>query len=274
MAKIKDTKIYNINDFLDWYESDELTLAPIYQRNAVWNKQAKSYLIDSIVRGLPIPQVFIRQNIDTTTRKNYREVIDGQQRLRSIIEFVNNDYPIMKSHNKEFGGKYYKDLVEEEKENFLYYQIPVEVINTKDNAIVYNMFARLNTNNKTLNKQELRNAIFWGEFKVFIYEQSIPWQDLFKDIRTFNDTHFSRMSDIEFLTSLVILLLDGIITETATVLDGYYKKNNDDFINQEQIDKRLSEMFSIMRKIFINDFFNTRYFHRKNYFFTLFAAIT
>jgi len=57
MGNIKETKIYNINDFLNWYERDELEISPKYQRNPVWNLKAKSYLIDTVIRGFPISQI-------------------------------------------------------------------------------------------------------------------------------------------------------------------------------------------------------------------------
>ena len=110
MTDIKDTKAYSINDFLNWYDNDELTLSPKYQRNAVWGYNAKSYLIDTIIRGFPIPQIFLRQSIDTNTRKTTREIIDGQQRIRSIIEFTENRFSILPSHNTEFGKKFYNEL--------------------------------------------------------------------------------------------------------------------------------------------------------------------
>ena len=51
MSNLKETKVYSINDFLNWHERGELELSPKYQRKAVWNAKAESYLIDTIVRG-------------------------------------------------------------------------------------------------------------------------------------------------------------------------------------------------------------------------------
>ena len=93
MLKKKSPKIVQINDILQWYENGELELSPKYQRNSVWNEKAKSYLMDTIIRGLPIPPVFMRQKIDVTTKKTYREIIDGQQRFTSLtllLIYLNN----------------------------------------------------------------------------------------------------------------------------------------------------------------------------------------
>jgi uncharacterized protein with ParB-like and HNH nuclease domain len=72
---------YNIGDLYQWYKDGTLILQPKFQRREVWSKNARSYLIDTIVRGYPIPKLYVRQQIDLDTGKSIREVVDGQQRL-------------------------------------------------------------------------------------------------------------------------------------------------------------------------------------------------
>lgn len=273
MSDIKDVKTFSINDILSWNINGELKLSPKYQRNKVWTSNAKSYLIDSIVRGYPIPPIFIRQNIDINTRKTTREVIDGQQRMNAIIGYISNDFPINKSHNKEYGGAYYKDLPDEIKENFLNYDISFEVIKIKEDAKIYEMFARLNTNNVALNKQELRNAQYWGEFKVFIYRKSSEFQYIFTDKGIFKDKQLSRMEDVEFMNSLVLNILEGITTDSAKRFDSLYKKFDKEFPEIEEIEYKLNRIFEVVEKIFYNPLFSSKIFFRKTYFFTLFSAI-
>jgi uncharacterized protein with ParB-like and HNH nuclease domain len=252
MNEIKDTKAYSINDFLNWFDNDELILSPKYQRNAVWGNNAKSYLIDTIIRGFPIPQIFLRQSIDTSTRKTTREIIDGQQRIRSIIEFTENRFSILPSHNNEFGKKFYDDLSEEVKEKILNYNIGVEIIKIKEDAMIYEMFARLNTNNMALNKQELRNAQFTGEFKVFVYRKSSEFKSLLINHNTFKDKEFSRMIDVDFFNSLIIHLLEGIVNDSATKFDKNYKKYDQTFERSDEIEDRLNHIFRVQNEIFSN----------------------
>lgn len=273
MSNLKETKVYCINDFINWYMNDTLEISPKYQRNSVWNLNAKSYLIDTILRGLPVPQVLIRQIIDTKARKTFREVIDGQQRLRTIIGYYNDSFKILKLHNTELAGKTFSELDEERQTNFLNYDLPVEIIKTSNDSIVYDMFARLNTNSMTLNKQELRNAKYWGEFKVFIYNLAAKWRDFFIEIGMFNDKSLSRMSDIEFVSSLVILLIDGIVGETANKIDSYYKKYDSKFQVAEDINQSFDNIMFNIKKVFDDKIFDTDYFHRKVYFYTLFASL-
>ena len=64
--------------------------------------------MDTIIRGLPIPPIFLRQKTDINTKSTYREIIDGQQRVRTIIEYISDEsFSILPSFNKEYGGKLY-----------------------------------------------------------------------------------------------------------------------------------------------------------------------
>ncbi len=271
MSNLKETKVYSINDFLNWHERGELELSPKYQRKAVWNAKAESYLIDTIVRGLPIPQVFIRQSIDTSLRKTHREVIDGQQRLRAIIKFVNDEFPVMPIHNQELGKQKYSDLDDSIKESFLDYQIPVELIKTNDDSVVYDMFMRVNTNSYTLNKQELRNAKYWGDFKVVVYKLTSTWRPFFKMNKVFKDSEFLRMFDAEYVSILLRLTIDGIQTDTPTKLDNYYKKYDDNLPEVEKIEILFTETMSSLEEILNNELYSFQYFSRKNYLYTLFC---
>ena len=58
-----DTKVYNVSDFTEWNSSGLLDLSPEFQRRQVWSEKAKSYLIDTLIRGNPIPKIIITQNL-------------------------------------------------------------------------------------------------------------------------------------------------------------------------------------------------------------------
>lgn len=273
MSKLKETKVYNINDFINWSLTGELEISPKYQRNSVWDEKAKSYLIDTIIRGLPVPQIFIRQIIDIKTRKTNREIIDGQQRMRTILSFVNDEFMISKSHNSDYGGLFFSELEHNVQEEFLTYELPVEIIKSKDDSIIYDMFARVNTNNMTLNKQELRNAKYWGEFKVFIYSLSAELRGKFIEFKMFTDKQLSRMADIEFLSSLVIGIIEGVITENPTKIDKIYEKYDECFEERKEVEYKVNRIFSIIEIIIENNFHYTKIFRRKAYFYTLFMAL-
>ena len=273
MLKKKAPKIIQINDILQWYDNGELELSPKYQRNSVWNEKAKSYLIDTILRGLPIPPIFMRQAIDVATKKTYREIIDGQQRLRAITEFVDNKFSISKSHNEEFGGMYYKDLDEDVQEQFLDYDLFVEVISEKDDTVIYDMFARLNTNNCVLNRQEIRNSKFWGEFKVAAYNTAAEYRDIFYNNKIFTDKQFSRMDDVELVSMLLNIFINGIDSDTPTSIDRLYGKFDKSFDDYETIKPKFDLTMKVINSIYEYLNGNIHCFSGKQYFYTLFAAL-
>ncbi|MXI87801.1 DUF262 domain-containing protein [Sphaerochaeta halotolerans] len=273
MPNLKKTTPYSINDFINWNINQELVLSPKYQRNPVWTENAKSYLIDSILRGYPIPPIYIRQRIDLTTRKTIREVIDGQQRLRAIIDFYNDKFRIHRTHNQTYPNKIFSELPDDVKLDFLRFEISVEVIQIEDDAYIYDMFARLNTNNVVLNKQELRNAKFRGEFKVFVYLVASEWRDIFLENKVFSESKMTRMADVEMVSMFIINIVDGFTTDTPTYIDSFYKKYDVSFSKENIVWSKLDDIREMLENIFKSNQFDPTLFHTKNYFYTLFCFL-
>lgn len=267
-------KVIQISDLVQWNQKKEIELSPKYQRNSVWNDNAKAYLIDTIVRGLPIPPIFLRQRIDLCTKTTNREIIDGQQRVRSILEYVVDEkFPIKISHNKEHGGKKYSDLDEEVREAILSFEIVAEVVTEKDESLIYDMFARLNSNNYVLNKQEVRNAKYWGDFKVLVYSLAAKYREFFLYYGIFSDKECTRMKDVELINSLIILINEGIIGETPSSVDKIYEKYDKEFPNEIETNKSIEEIIRILETIYEYFDGNLSCLKNKNYFYTLFAVI-
>ncbi len=184
--------VYKVSDFLSWQRSKSLILSPSFQRRSVWNKAAKSYLIDTVVRGLPIPIIFIRERPNLDTLEADREVVDGQQRLRTLLSFLDpaclKDYReeqdaflVQKPHNPEIAGKTFASLPTNIKQQILGYEFSVHILPADtDDTQVLQIFARLNSTGMRLKAQELRNARFLGPFKALMYglayEQLERWR--------------------------------------------------------------------------------------------------
>ena len=264
---------FQISDLTQWMEQGQISLSPKYQRGNVWNDKAKSYLIDTIIKGLPIPPIFLRQQVDINTKTTFREVIDGQQRIRTITEFLSDSFYIKKSHNKEYGGKYFSELDSDIKEEILSYQISAEIVTEKDDSIVYDMFARLNSNNIVLNKQEIRNAKYWGDFKVLVYRLASEYRDFFLEQGLFTDRDCGRMKDVEFISSLIIVILVGIVEETSTYVDNIYNKYDKEIPNEDNLEYKFCTIMELLQDIYKYLNSNAGCFENKNYFFTLYCVL-
>jgi uncharacterized protein with ParB-like and HNH nuclease domain len=100
----------SIKDFFE-YREDYVTRPP-YQRKAVWSKAKKQSLMDSLFRRYYIPKLVIRE-VRLSTERTVNEIIDGQQRITTVQDFLDNEYPLPKSLadiDKNLVGAYYKDL--------------------------------------------------------------------------------------------------------------------------------------------------------------------
>ncbi|MBI4639228.1 MAG: DUF262 domain-containing protein, partial [Candidatus Tectomicrobia bacterium] len=216
-------RAYSVNDFLSWDDRKELILQPKFQRRDVWSPKAKSHLIDTILRGLPIPIIFIRQNVDPLQRRTIREVVDGQQRLRSIISFAKDEFSILKSQNPSFGGLTFSKLPSEIQENFLNYEFSVVLLEGATDADVLDIFARLNTYAQTLTPQELLNAAYFGQFKQAVYSLGYEHLEFWRGNGILQDRQIIRMAEAELTSELLITMLSGIQHRRVRIKESYEK---------------------------------------------------
>lgn len=263
---------YTITDFLEWEASRQLILTPKFQRRDVWIPKAKSYLIDTILRSMPIPPLFIRLTIDPIQKRAMREVVDGQQRLRAVFAYIRGEFPVLKVHNNEFGGMYYTDLPDGVQRSFLGYTFMVNVLQDISDAEVLSIFARMNTYTVKLVAQELRNARFFGAFKQTVYNLAHQHYAFWRNNRVLTDANISRMLDAEMVSELVVSMLDGIRQTKTKDLDEFYKRYDDDFPQSSRITREFEQTIETIGNIF-GASLPTSPFRRIPLFYSLYCAI-
>lgn len=154
--------------YINGLETDENDIfIPSYQRNFVWDDDRQSKFIESIVLGLPIPYIF---SADTDGRL---EIIDGSQRLRTIVSFITNEL-ILKDLEilTELNGFRYGDLLKSRQRKFQNSTIRMIALSDKsDEDVRFMMFERINTGSSLLKEMEKRKGIFGGKFIDFIYKE-------------------------------------------------------------------------------------------------------
>ena len=252
---------YSVNDFLSWNDRGELILQPKFQRREVWSAKAKSHLIDTILRGLPIPIIFIRQNIDPAKRRTIREVVDGQQRLNAVIAFYRDEISILKSQNTALGGNKYNQLSSEAQQRFLNYEFSVVLLEEVSDADVLQIFARLNTYAQRLTEQELLNAAYFGEFKQTVYTLGYDHLEFWRQNGILQDRQIMRMGEAELTTELLVVMLSGV-QHRRTNIRELYAKNDDSFAEKNRITKEFRAVIDAIRQCFGNSLGNTMYSKR------------
>jgi uncharacterized protein with ParB-like and HNH nuclease domain len=274
---------FKVADFISWYKTKGLVLNPNFQRRSVWNEKSKSYLIDTILRGLPIPVIILRDvktDLDSFIPK--KEVVDGQQRLRTVISYVlgefdkdHNEFKLSKTHNETYGGKSFNELPREAKQEVLDYEFFVHVLpSTVSNRQILEIFSRMNSTGVKLNDQELRNASFYGEFKSLAFKIGNKYYDYWIKWGVFTDSKISRMDEIEFVNDLLMLSIDGTVRRTPESISAYYKKYDDEgSILELNIKKqRIENIFIFLDDVYGKSFKNSS-FKKTPLLYSLFSLI-
>ncbi len=264
-----DTRVYNISDFVEWRETDLLDLSPDFQRRSVWTEKAKSYLVDTVIRGKPIPKLLLTQQFDK--RRNIRIVVDGQQRLRALLDYHDGNFRISRAHNKEFAGRTFEELPDEIKNDFLKYEIGVDLLYDMPYRDILDIFARINTYTVKLNKQESRNAKFLGYFKQTSYSLGYDYVDYWIDSGVLSKTNVSRMAEAELASDLLVALVGGI--QTNKNIDTYYTRYEDEPGPVEEKLEIFDQVMSYIGEIYPNADMKGTNWKRIHLFYSLFTAI-
>jgi hypothetical protein len=269
-----DGRTYSINDFLEWHEKGQLELSPKFQRRSVWSDKARSYLMDTIVRGKPIPKIFIRQKINPQTRASVREVVDGQQRLRTIISFVHDGFQISKRHNPKYGGLFYSQLDQVDSEvqtSILNYELSVDLLVNMPDSEVLDVFSRLNSYAVILNEQEKLNAAHFGPFKTLADNVGHALNEFWLKNRIMTEQQILRMGDVTLTADLLIAMVLGIKSKK------YIKKAYSDFERQfdydaDDLEVKFNDTITMIGEIF-SDTLRQSEFRRIHVFYSLFTTI-
>lgn len=250
--------IYDISSYGADYDVDGLVkrlkrgdiFIPPFQRDFVWNQAEASRLIESLLLGLPVPGVFLAKEGDS----NKLSVIDGQQRLKSLLFFYEGFFNPkegdtrkrvfrLKNVQNKFEGKTYKELEDEDRikldDSIIHATIIKQESPDNDNTSIYHVFERLNTGGRKLTPQEIRSAIYIGKLNTLISKlNDYPsWRELFGKKN-------NRLKDQEMILRFLAMY---------TSLDNYSKPLKD-FLNKfngkyrNPTDEELERLSNIFKK--------------------------
>jgi len=237
---------YTISDFLTWHRQKTLTLNPYFQRRAVWSAAAKSYLIDTILRQMPVPKIYMRTKIDPSTQTAVREVVDGQQRLRAILDFAEGKFALT-ARAAEFRGATFDSLTDEEKLAFLSYTIGVDQLLNATDSDVLEIFARLNSYNAVLKPAELRHAKYQGDFKWAVHESARHWESFWADFRVLTVAQRVRMADDSLMAELYGTVVEGLGEGGESAINKLYGRLDPGFDGLDEATRAVDAVLGRIR---------------------------
>lgn len=197
--------------------------APGFQRRLVWSQPHKTSFIETVLLGLPFPEVFVAAGpVDTSTGVAVELVVDGQQRLTTLLAYFEGDPNLVLPD----GVLPYAELPEEDKIRFLEYEVVVRDLGAIPLAETKQIFERINSTSYALNAMEVNSGRFDGHLKRVA--EDLAACDFFASHRTFSPTDVRRMDDTKFVLTIII-----------TMLAGYFNRDDD----HAEFLERFNELF-------------------------------
>ncbi len=264
-----DATQHNIAWFKDQHAADKLNLSPDFQRNHVWLEDEASYLIDTILHELPFPEIYIRNIVDEDGGSKF-EVVDGQQRIRTILGFAAGDFPLRGDDvSPKFLGKTFKQFTPEQRTKYWAYKVVVRELGAANDAEIRDLFRRLNKHAVTLNDQELRHAHFKGKFIKLM--EDIADDEWWAENKIVTTKQIRRMEDIEFISELFIGVMSGPQNKKDTI-DDYYEQYEKDFPDKEEHNKLFRDTKALIEDVLPHE--ELRRWSGKSDFYSLFLAFS
>lgn len=245
----------------DIYEKicdNKLNLKPDFQRKFVWTQEHQEEFIDTILQGYPFPEIYVCQGeVDTKKLRTFQIVIDGQQRLTTIKNYIDGSFEKALKIIKQF-----KDLDEDKKEAFLSYQIVVRDIGKVSDELVREIFRRINLTKFKLDDIEIHNAVYDG---IFIQTaKSIASDVKLEDYGIFHESEFTRMADLHFVLQVMSTLERGGYYHRDNEIEKCIAEFNEEYKNSNKIKSTILKSFDIIENLSLS--LDSIWFRKSNFF--------
>lgn len=258
----------NTSWFLDQLTFGRLDLDPPYQRKSVWTREYRQFFIDTVLNNYPCPPIFL--NVETTSQgTSTYYVVDGKQRLTAIFDYIHDEFKTGKKSDPVFRDKYFSELSEELKTEFFEYSFTVENLTGASPEILNEAFDRLNRNTKQLTDQELRHAKFSGKFITLA--ETLAGDPFWREIDIATAAHVRRMKDIEFISEILILTINGVTGGNSDTIDSYYAKYDEEIPMEDQLRSNYENCKILIQSLHLFDV-DTRFSNLAD-FYSLWAAL-
>lgn len=253
-----DSYDITIMQLLSMIEEGMIDIAPEYQRHFVWDEVRQSQLVESFFLGIPVPNVFMATNKDSSW-----EVIDGLQRLTTIVNFIGSDSLIKKTNAKGYklkikglekidylNGCYFEELPKSIQLMFKTRPFRVTVLNDRsDFEVRYDLFERLNTGGVTLHPQEIRNCVYLGPFKEFIQECSESQNFLSVVKMTKNAELTGNREELVLKFFAYYEDRDHFVHSVKEFLNDFMEKKTKKFDELEEYEYLFTETFKVLNDL-------------------------
>ncbi len=216
-----------IVELFNMMKTGELVLHPDFQRKLVWNNRHKENFIETILRGFPFPEIYFADgDLDLERMKSQTLVVDGQQRLSTIYQYITGDELLECKSIPKFS-----ELEKQQQELFLRHPVVVRDLKSISPTEIREVFRRINSVSYALNAIEINNALYEGAF-IDVAKQ-ISGQGILGELDFMSKNEFDRMKDMEFILLVMSTVELGAYFSNNKEIETLIKQYDDEYPNAE-----------------------------------------
>lgn len=252
-------KEITISQLIEWIKKDKINLHPPYQRNFIWSSKDQKLLIDSIMKGYPLPNFFIYKKKDDTY-----DMVDGQQRATTISKYVKGEFADSEKH-------FFKEV---DQNKFLSYILNVTEIcdiDSTNGESLEDFYSLVNKRGVHLNPAEVNKAQYYNAPFMILINELMNLQGL-SELDIFSTKTVQRMNDRSLIEELAAYLFKGNVTDKRKAVDELLEAT----LEETKIGQVREEFKSILDTLCVlNDIkpLKETRFKQRNDFYTLFCFI-
>lgn len=264
MSKLHyETTTKTVTDIVNLFEKDQLNLSPAFQRDSVWHERDRAKLIESIIRNYPLPAIFLYRS-KNGDGQIINEVIDGKQRIESILMFMGKMRGRFKtkaqlSEKQESQGIDWNLLKRKKLRHLIEgYKVPVVEVDG-DFSDIIDVFVRINSTGKALTRAEKQHAKYYNSrFLKEAARLARRYESYFLDLGILSRGQITRMKHVEFICELMISLHQGDVINKKSALDRVMSSDNFSVPQIRKASERTVYSLNRIRRMF-PELYSTRF---------------
>lgn len=274
-----------VRQLLHLYDEGKVNLNPGFQRRSVWKVADQRQLIDTILKQMPLPNLFFWERKDGNRR--IFDVIDGKQRMEALLAFTRQrNHPIEVKfdpegnslwHNQDAQKWTWKEIEKYEPKvyrQFLAYEFPVVQI-TGTLPEVEQVFVRINSTGTRLTRQEIRHAKWYANSELLIAANHIAkmakYEKYFTDMGILSEAQQSRMKAVELIVELMLSIQKEDVLDRKKSIDRVMEVAPINGNTLKRLQREVISMLDLIRGMFPD--LKTSRFCKASDFYSLFFVL-
>ncbi|MBB1094416.1 DUF262 domain-containing protein [Rhodopseudomonas palustris] len=244
--------------------SGGLVPRPDFQRRLVWNNKDKNLFIQTVLEGLPFPEIYIAAGkVDSKTGEGSEVLVDGQQRITTLYQYFtdSNDLKLSKEITK------YSKLTEEKQIEFLEYKVVVRDLGSLPIDQIKQVFQRINSTSYGLNAMELNNSRYAGAFKQLA--EWVSEHEVINNLRVFSTNDVRRMNDLRYCLGMLSSVFGPYFNRDKEI-ESFLSKYDEELPDEQIIKEKITNTLSVIGRM---NFPSESRASKKSDFFTLFVEL-